>query len=689
MHPRVWEASGHLAGFTDPLVDCRKCKARFRADHLASSQCPLKPSKAPGQFEKCDLTEARQFNLMFKTFMGPVEDTASVVYLRPETAQGIFVNFKNVHDRLAPEAPVRHRADRQVVPQRDHARQLPLPHARVRADGDGVLRQAGRGRAVVRLLDRGAPRLVRALRHPARATCACARTPPTSWRTTPRAAPTSSTTSRSAGRSSRASPTAPTSTCAATPSSAARTCATSTRRRASTTSPTSSSRRPAPTAPRWRSWSTPTTRTSPTASRAPCCACTRRWRRSRSRSSRCCARTASRRRRARCTTCCARTSPSTTTRPARSAGATAARTRSARPFGITVDHQTMAGRHRDAARPRHAWSRSACRSIGWSASSRSDWRRRGPDDVAGHTSALEGAAPSAPRGTGCPSPAWRRRRGALTTQPAVATTKGRPHGRTNQPQDGAPGAPPRGAQRAPAARSARKFVYAFGGGTRRRQRHDEGPARRQGRQPRRDGRPRPAGSARASRSPPRSAPTSTRTAAATRRRCAPRSRASCARSRSWSASASAIPANPLLVSVRSGARASMPGMMDTVLNLGLNDATVQGLIALTGNARFAYDSLPPLRADVRRRRARPEARVEGRDRSVRGDPRAEEARPRREARHRARPPTTCASWSASSRPRSGRAAACSSPRIRRSSSGARSAPSSARGTTTAPSPTAS
>src|SRR5690242_9331515 len=96
MHPRVWEASGHLAGFTDPLVDCRECKARFRADHLASSPCPLKPSKTAGQFEKCDLTEARQFNLMFKTFMGPVEDTASVVYLRPETAQGIFVNFQNV-----------------------------------------------------------------------------------------------------------------------------------------------------------------------------------------------------------------------------------------------------------------------------------------------------------------------------------------------------------------------------------------------------------------------------------------------------------------------------------------------------------------------------------------------------------------------------------------------------------------
>ncbi len=96
MHPRVWEASGHVKGFTDPLVDCRECKARFRADQLDAEQCPLKPSCHPGEFEKCSLTEARQFNLMFKTFMGPVEDTASTVFMRPETAQGIFVNFQNV-----------------------------------------------------------------------------------------------------------------------------------------------------------------------------------------------------------------------------------------------------------------------------------------------------------------------------------------------------------------------------------------------------------------------------------------------------------------------------------------------------------------------------------------------------------------------------------------------------------------
>jgi glycyl-tRNA synthetase len=95
-HPRVWEASGHLAGFTDPLVDCRTCKLRFRADDLENAQCGRKPSLHPGEHSECDLTDPRQFNLMFKTHMGPVEEDAAVAYLRPETAQGIFINFKNV-----------------------------------------------------------------------------------------------------------------------------------------------------------------------------------------------------------------------------------------------------------------------------------------------------------------------------------------------------------------------------------------------------------------------------------------------------------------------------------------------------------------------------------------------------------------------------------------------------------------
>lgn len=91
MHPMVWKASGHVDGFSDPLVDCKDCKTRFRADNTESY---LKDKKCPNCGSK-NLSEPRQFNLMFKTHMGPVEDSGSVVYMRPETAQGHFVNFLN------------------------------------------------------------------------------------------------------------------------------------------------------------------------------------------------------------------------------------------------------------------------------------------------------------------------------------------------------------------------------------------------------------------------------------------------------------------------------------------------------------------------------------------------------------------------------------------------------------------
>src|SRR5207247_785594 len=99
MHPRVWEASGHLETFTDPLVDCRNCKERWREDQI-EGVCPKCGSS--------DFTPARAFNLMFKTNVGPVEDEGSTAYLRPETAQGIFVNFANVlpvSRRASPSAP--------------------------------------------------------------------------------------------------------------------------------------------------------------------------------------------------------------------------------------------------------------------------------------------------------------------------------------------------------------------------------------------------------------------------------------------------------------------------------------------------------------------------------------------------------------------------------------------------------
>ncbi len=111
MHPRVWEASGHVAGFSDPMVDCRTCKSRFRADHLIAEKLGEQvegksPAEMTGMIQaaglKCPvcgnatLTEARQFNLMFRTTIGPLEETGTEVYLRPETAQAMFVQYKNV-----------------------------------------------------------------------------------------------------------------------------------------------------------------------------------------------------------------------------------------------------------------------------------------------------------------------------------------------------------------------------------------------------------------------------------------------------------------------------------------------------------------------------------------------------------------------------------------------------------------
>jgi glycyl-tRNA synthetase len=147
MHPRVWEASGHVANFTDPMIDCKKCKSRYRVDVLLEDLSVKKKKDVlrdmfPGEFEgqqhddkitaefasrmasdeiiakaikqsiacpncgaKGEFTEARQFNLMFKTFVGPVEDANNVVYLRPETAQGIFVNFLNVQNASRQKLP--------------------------------------------------------------------------------------------------------------------------------------------------------------------------------------------------------------------------------------------------------------------------------------------------------------------------------------------------------------------------------------------------------------------------------------------------------------------------------------------------------------------------------------------------------------------------------------------------------
>ncbi len=107
MHPQVWKCSGHFDLFSDMMVDCRTegCKSRFRADHLSTSQCPLKPSKTPGEHSACDLTEPREFNLMFKTIVGAMGTEEDTAFLRPETAQGIFVNFKNILDSTRIRVP--------------------------------------------------------------------------------------------------------------------------------------------------------------------------------------------------------------------------------------------------------------------------------------------------------------------------------------------------------------------------------------------------------------------------------------------------------------------------------------------------------------------------------------------------------------------------------------------------------
>ncbi|HNT29752.1 MAG TPA: glycine--tRNA ligase [bacterium] len=108
-NPKTWEASGHITSFTDPLVDCKACKQRFRADHLAEEQgIAMTELCSTGKCPACgkkELTEPKSFNLMFKTFIGPVEDAASVAYLRPETCQGIFINFDTVRQSARLKLP--------------------------------------------------------------------------------------------------------------------------------------------------------------------------------------------------------------------------------------------------------------------------------------------------------------------------------------------------------------------------------------------------------------------------------------------------------------------------------------------------------------------------------------------------------------------------------------------------------
>ena len=217
MAPKVWEASGHVATFTDPLVDCRNCKERFRADQLPESgACPNCGSK------DC-FTEARNFNLMFKTHVGPVEDDGSVAYLRPETAQGIFVNFKNVQTTTRKKPPfgiaqIGKSFRNEITPgnfifRTREFEQMEMEYF-VPPDESPKWFEYWVNERYQWYRDHGIPE-----EHAAPA----ARTIPTSCRTTRPARATSSSCTRGVGASSKASRSAPTTTSRSTPSSRART----------------------------------------------------------------------------------------------------------------------------------------------------------------------------------------------------------------------------------------------------------------------------------------------------------------------------------------------------------------------------------------------------------------------------------------------------------------------------------
>jgi glycyl-tRNA synthetase len=236
---------------------------------------PAQAEQAPGQFEKCDLTEARQFNLMFKTFMGPVEDTASVVYMRPETAQGIFVNFDNVVTTARQKIPfgiaqIGKSFRNEITPgnflfRTREFEQMEMEFFVKPGEDESWFEYWTQAR-----LDWYVQLGIR------RDNLRLRRTPTTSWRTMPRAAPTSSTTSRSAGRSWRGIANRTDFDLRRHSSSAARILRYFDEETREHYSRTSSSRPPVRTAPRSPSSSMPTTRTSSTARRAPSSACIRR-----------------------------------------------------------------------------------------------------------------------------------------------------------------------------------------------------------------------------------------------------------------------------------------------------------------------------------------------------------------------------------------------------------------------------
>ena len=209
-NPAVWRASGHVDHFTDPLVDCLECRARVRSDHIEDGACPS--CGAVGRF-----TEERSFNLLFRTYVGPVEQDSSVAYLRPETAQGMFVNFENVLTSTRRRLPfgiaqIGRSYRNEITPGQFIFRTREFEQMEMEYFCDPPSRSPGTttGRRS------GCAGTGRRSASP-RSCSACATTRPTSSRTTRRRRPTSSSASPGAGASSRASRTAATTTCARTP----------------------------------------------------------------------------------------------------------------------------------------------------------------------------------------------------------------------------------------------------------------------------------------------------------------------------------------------------------------------------------------------------------------------------------------------------------------------------------------
>jgi len=135
------QASGHVDTFSDPMVDCKTCKGRFRADQTGEIPCPQKPSKMVSECHG-EKTAPRAFNLMFQTYVGPVQDESAIAYSPPRNRAGHLRAVQERARNVAPEGAVRYRAGRQGVPQRGHPAQFHLPLARVRADGTGIFHQA-------------------------------------------------------------------------------------------------------------------------------------------------------------------------------------------------------------------------------------------------------------------------------------------------------------------------------------------------------------------------------------------------------------------------------------------------------------------------------------------------------------------------------------------------------------------